>query len=212
MVQGITYHNDDNESEPASTPFITDFAQSCNNAFTTQWPHLSGALAGTAKDYYGLDQKWDIGLAGLSASYFNAPASASGSELAEEAFGQGELTASPLAMASVAATVDTGTFEQPILLPGTKQVTATALPASTDAQLKEMMQAVVTSGTAAPIGFGPGVYAKTGTADVQGEEQPNSWLIAFDPAQDVAVACLVLNSGYGAQVAGPEAKAFLDKY
>jgi hypothetical protein len=211
-VQGITYHNSNNESEPASTPFITDFAQSCNNAFTTQWPHLSGALARTAKDYYGLDQTWDIGISGASASYFNAPASASGSELAEEAFGQGELVASPLAMASVAATVDAGTFKQPILLPGTRQVTATALPASTDAQLKEMMQAVVTSGTAAPIGFGPGVYAKTGTADVQGEEQPNSWLIAFDPAQDVAVACLVLNSGYGAQVAGPEVKAFLGRY
>jgi Penicillin binding protein transpeptidase domain len=211
-VQGITYHNDNNESEPASTPFITDFAQSCNNAFTTQWPHLSGALARTAKDYYGLDQNWDIGITGASASYFNAPASASGSELAEEAFGQGQLTASPLAMASVAATVDAGTFRQPTLLTGTKQVTATALPASTDAQLKEMMQAVVTSGTAAPIGFGPGVYAKTGTADVQGEEQPNSWLIAFDPAQDVAVACLVLNAGYGAQVAGPEVKSFLGKY
>jgi hypothetical protein len=211
-VQGITYHNDDNESEPASTPFITDFAQSCNNAFTTQWPHLSGALARTAKDYYGLDQKWDIGITGALASYFNAPASASGSELAEEAFGQGQLVASPLAMASVAATVDAGTFRQPILLTGTKRVTATALPASTDAQLKELMQAVVTSGTAAPIGFGPGVYAKTGTADVQGEEQPNSWLVAFDPAQNVAVACLVLNSGYGAQVAGPEVKAFLGSY
>jgi hypothetical protein len=211
-VQGITYHNDDNESEPASTPFITDFAQSCNNAFTTQWPHLSGALARTAKDYYGLDQNWDIGITGASASYFNAPASASGSELAEEAFGQGELIASPLAMASVAATVDAGAFRQPILLSGTKQVTATALPASTDTQLKEMMQAVVTSGTAAPIGFGPGVYAKTGTADVQGEEQPNSWLIAFDPAQNVAVACLVLNAGYGAQVAGPEVKSFLGGY
>jgi hypothetical protein len=211
-VQGITYHNDNNESEPASTPFITDFAQSCNNAFTTQWPHLSGALARTAREYYGLDQKWDIGLAGLSASYFNAPASASGSELAEEAFGQGELTASPLAMASVAATVDTGSFKQPILLPGTKQVTATVLAARTDAQLKEMMQAVVTSGTAAPIGFGPGVYAKTGTADVQGEEQPNSWLIAFEPSQDVAVACLVLNAGYGAQYAGPEVKSFLGRY
>jgi len=211
-VQGITYHNDDNESEPASTPFLTDFAQSCNNAFTTQWPHLSGALARTARDYYGLDQKWDLGISGVSASYFNAPASASGSELAQEAFGEGELTASPLAMASVAATVDAGMFRQPILLAGTRRVTATALPASTDAQLKEMMQAVVSSGTAAGIGFGPGVYAKTGTADIQGQEQPNSWLIAFEPAQDVAVACLVVNAGYGAQYAGPEVKAFLGQY
>ena len=131
-VQGTTFHNDQNETEPATTPFMTDFAQSCNNAFTSQYEHLSGALASTAKEYYGLDQKWDIGISGISASYFNAPADASGSELAQEAFGQGALQASPLAMASVAATVDTGTFEQPILVPGTKQVTATALPAATD--------------------------------------------------------------------------------
>ena len=212
-VQGITYHNDNNETLPASTPFITDFAQSCNNAFSTQWPHLSGGvLARTAKEYFGLDQNWNIGIVGLSASYFNAPAGASGSELAQEAFGEGQLTASPLGMASVAATVDNGTFKQPILLAGAKQAAATALPASTDAQLKQMMQAVVTSGTAASIGFGSGVYAKTGTADIQGQEQPNSWLVAFDPAQDVAVACLVVNAGYGAQYAGPEVKAFLGSY
>jgi Penicillin binding protein transpeptidase domain len=55
-IQGITYHNDQGESEPASTPFITDFAQSCNNAFSTQWEHLTnGRLAETAKEYYGLD-------------------------------------------------------------------------------------------------------------------------------------------------------------
>ena len=68
------------------------------------------------------------------------------------------------------------------------------------------------SGTAAGVGFGPGVYAKTGTADIQGQEQPNSWLVAFEPAKDVAVAFLVVNAGYGAQFAGPEAKAFFDGY
>jgi Penicillin binding protein transpeptidase domain/NTF2-like N-terminal transpeptidase domain len=214
-VQGITYHNDKNETEPAGTPFITDFAQSCNNAFTSQYEHLSGAesaLASTAKEYYGLDQKWDIGIGNLSASYFNAPADSSGSELAQEAFGEGSLTASPLAMASVAATVDQGSFEQPILVAGTKQVTATALPATTDEYLKEMMRAVVTSGTAAGLGFGTSVYAKTGTADIQGQEQPNSWLIAFDSAQDIAVGCLVLDAGYGAQYAGPEVAKFLSSY
>ena len=113
-------------------------------------------------------------------------------------------------MASVAATVEYGSFKQPILVPGTKQASATPLPATTDADLKEMMRAVVSSGTAAGIGFGPTVYAKTGTADIVGQEQPNSWLIAFDPTKDVAVAALVLNAGYGAQFAGPEVKAFLD--
>jgi cytoskeletal protein RodZ len=212
-IQGITYHNDQGESEPASTPFITDFAQSCNNAFSTQWAHLTdGRLAETAREYYGLDQKWDIGIGRLSASYFNAPASASGSELAQEAFGEGSLTASPLAMASIAATIDSGRFRQPYLAAGGPLVTAKPLPATTDAWLKEMMRAVVTSGTAAPVGFGPGVYAKTGTADIDGQGQPNSWLIAFEPSADVAVACLVVNAGYGAQFAGPEVKAFLDSY
>ncbi|HEY0933503.1 MAG TPA: penicillin-binding transpeptidase domain-containing protein [Trebonia sp.] len=211
-VGGTTFHNDQGESEPAGTPFMTDFAQSCNNAFTSQYEHLSGALASTAKEYYGLNQDWDIGISGISASYFNAPASADGPELAQEAFGQGALQATPLAMASVVATVDTGSFKQPILVPGTKQLTAAALPGGTDADLKEMMRAVVTSGTAAGLGFGPNVYAKTGTADIQNQGKPNSWFVAFDSAQDVAVGCLVLSSGYGAQYAAPEVQNFLSHY
>jgi hypothetical protein len=212
-IQGITYHNDKGESEPASTPFITDFAQSCNNAFSTQWQYLTnGRLAETAKEYYGLDQDWDIGIGRISASYFNAPASASGSELAQEAFGEGSLTASPLAMASIAATIASGRFRQPYLAAGGPLVTAQPLPVTTDTWLKQMMRAVVTSGTAEPIGFGADVYAKTGTADVNGQGQPNSWLIAFEPSRDVAVACLVVNAGYGAQFAGPEVRAFLDSY
>jgi hypothetical protein len=212
-ITGITYHNDKGETYPPSTPFITDFAQSCNNAFSTQWSHLtSGRLAETARKYYGLDRNWDIGIGSLSASYFNAPPSASGSELAQEAFGQGQLTASPLAMASIAATIDSGRFRQPHLVAGGPLVHAKPLPATTDTWLKQMMRAVVSSGTAAGIGFGADVYAKTGTADIQGQGQPNSWLIAFEPSKDVAVACLVLNAGYGAQVAGPEVRAFLGSY
>ena len=211
-VQGITYHNDQGESEPPGTPFSLDFAMSCNNAFDQWWSQLNGQLASTAATYYGLGQAWDIGIPGESNAYFSAPADASGSELAEEAFGQGKLTASPLAMASVAATVDSDQFRQPILVPGTGTVSASPLPASTDQQLKDMMRDVVTEGTAVPIGLGPDVYAKTGTAEVQGQEQPNSWMVAFDPDQDVAIAALVIDAGYGAQVAGSEVKTFFDAY
>src|SRR6185437_5142154 len=189
-----------------------DFAKSCNNAFSQWWPQLNGQLASTAKTYYGLDRPWNIGLPGQSATYFNAPADASGSELAEEAFGEGQLTASPLAMASVAATVDAGQFHQPVLVPGTETVFGSPLPASTDQQLKDMMRDVVTEGTAASIGLGPDIYAKTGTADVQGQDEPNSWMVAFDPDKDIAIAAMVLNAGYGAQVAGSEIKTFFADY
>jgi hypothetical protein len=211
-VQGVTYHNDQGESEPPGTPFSYDFAQSCNNAFSQWWNQLSGQLASTANTYYGLDQPWNIGIPGESATYFYAPADASGSELAQEAFGEGQLTASPLAMASVAATVDSGQFRQPVLVPGTVTVSASPLPSSTDEQLKDMMRDVVTEGTAESIGLGPDVYAKTGTADVQGQDEPNSWMVAFAPDKDVAIAALVVNAGYGAQAAGPEVKTFFDGY
>jgi hypothetical protein len=211
-VQGVTYRNDQGESEPAGTPFSYDFAKSCNNAFSQWWMQLNGQLASTAQTYYGLDQSWNIGIPGESATYFNAPADASGSELAQEAFGEGKLTASPLAMASVAATVDSGQFRQPVLVTGTATVSASPLPASTDEQLKDMMRDVVTEGTAAGIGLGPDIYAKTGTADVQGQGQANSWMVAFDPDKDVAIAALVVNAGSGAQAAGPEVKTFFDGY
>jgi cell division protein FtsI/penicillin-binding protein 2 len=45
-----------------------------------------------------------------------------------------------------------------------------------------------------------------------GQAQPNSWFVAFDPNQDVAVACLVLNAGYGAQFAAPGVLKFLNGY
>ena len=218
-VQGVRIHNDKGESEPASTPLWQDFAQSCNNAFTQWWPKLSATsgsgpnkLAAAAKEYYGLDRRWDIGIGGESAKYFDAPPTASGSELAEEDFGEGLLTASPLAMASVAATVGNGSFKQPILVPGTQQITATPLSSSVDAQLKQEMRAVVTQGTAAGEGFGPDVYAKTGTADINGQEQPNSWFVAFEPDKNVAVAALDINAGYGAQFAAPEVQSFLSQY
>ena len=62
------------------------------------------------------------------------------------------------------------------------------------------------------LGFGPGIYAKTGTAGIQNQGSPNAWMVAFDPGEDVAIAALVINAGDGAQVAGPEIKTFFDQY
>ncbi|HEY3868657.1 MAG TPA: penicillin-binding transpeptidase domain-containing protein [Actinocrinis sp.] len=212
-VTGVTFQNSQGESRPAGTQFIDDFAASCNNAFTEQYQQLSGgALEKTAQTYFGLNEPWDIGL-GQPTPYFTMPSDAEDSELASEAFGQGTLGASPLAMASVAATVDAGVFHQPILLPGTTQVSATPLPQSTDQGLQQMMRAVVTysDGTAAGDGFGSDVYAKTGTADHGAPgSSPNSWMIAYDPGEDIAIGCVVLNGNYGSQSAGPEAASVLN--
>jgi hypothetical protein len=209
-ADGEVINNAGGESEPAGTPFLTDFAASCNNAFDRWYSSLAPqTLAQTAQKYYGLNRPWNIGI-GSAVPYYTSPAEASNAELALELFGQGRLEASPLAMASVAATVDTGSFRQPIVVPGQSQPAATPLPPAVHQDLWQLMRAVTQSGgTAAGVfdGVNSSVYAKTGTADVSGQGQPNSWMVAFDPTLNVAVGCLVLNAGYGASVAGPEVAA-----
>jgi hypothetical protein len=220
-VQGVKIHNATSspnslsgteDFEPNSTPFSTDFAQSCNNAFTQWWQKMDdGKLANAASTYYGLNRPWDIGL-GSQDTYFSMPSDQSGSELAEELYGQGQIEASPLAMASVAATVDTGAFHQPYLVSGlTDKATATPLPASVKSSLYTLMREVVTSGTAQGVGFGPGVYGKTGTAEAAANKDnyPNGWMVVFNPSKDIAVGCVVVDSNTGALTAGPEANYVL---
>ena len=217
-VQGISIHNSTSSAnslagtedfEPPSTPFSTDFAQSCNNAFTRWWQVMdNGKLAGAASTYYGLNRPWDIGL-GSQGTYFSMPSDQSGSELAEELYGQGQIEANPLSMASIAATVDTGAFHQPYLVSGlTDMATATPLPSTVKSDLYTMMREVITSGTADAVGFGPGIYGKTGTAEAAANKDnyPNGWMIVFDPSKDIAVGCVVVDSNFGASTAGPEVK------
>jgi cell division protein FtsI/penicillin-binding protein 2 len=214
VINGNTFKNDKGESEPPGTPFLTDFAASCNNACARWYSSLgASALAQTAQKSYGLNQQWNIGI-GPGGPYYTIPSTAYNGELAQELFGQGQLATAPLAMASVAATVDTGSFKQPIVVAGQPQLAATPLPASVHQDMWQMMRAVTQAGgTAAGVfdGVGSAVYGKTGTADVGGQGQPNSWMVAFDPALNVAVGCLVLSAGYGAAVAGPEVAAALQQ-
>ena len=215
-VNGTVFANSENESEPANTPFLTDFAVSCNNAFG-QWYDKIGSttLAQTAEKYYGLNQQWNFGT-GAAGPYYSIPSSASNGELFQELFGQGQLEAAPLAMASVAATVDTGSFKQPIVVQGAAQLSATSLPTNVQQDLWQMMKAVTTEsdGTAYNLfsGVSSTVYGKTGTADVGStQDKPNSWMVVFDPTLDIAIGCVVLDAGYGASFAGPETAAVLQQ-
>jgi hypothetical protein len=205
-ADGITLHNSEQESG-SGVSFLWDFAQSCNNAFSRFNTKITrDDLVNTAHDYYGFNQKWDVGF-GEPTVYGTIPNTSSNS-LAEELVGQDQITTSPLVMASVAATVANCSFKQPIIVPGQAQISATALPASTCSNLKTLMRAVVTSGTLASVFNGQsGVYGKTGTAEV-GNKTPNSWTIVFKG--DYAVGALAVGGNFGAQTAGPEIKAMLD--
>ena len=64
-----------------------------------------------------------------------------------------------------------------------------------------MMRAVVTSGTAAGVGFRAGVFGKTGTAEYGTGTQSHGWFIGY--RGDVAFAVLVEGGGFGAEQRGP---------
>jgi len=207
-IDSTVLHN--SEGEAGDYTYKMDFATSCNNAFSSFWDHsgMTGdLLAQTAQTYFGLNQDWDIGL-GQKASYMNIPKGLSRGGLAESLVGQGDVVSCPLAMCSVAATVASGSFKQPILLPGQKQLAATPLGPNLQANLKALMGSVITSGTAATVAFPKNghFYGKTGTAEVGSGASlyNNSWFVVFDDQHDLAVCALSIKGGYGAATAAPE--------
>jgi hypothetical protein len=212
------YHNDEGLANGFSgADLLTAYEMSCNTSFvnaTIGHGLALDALSKTAHDYYGMNQPWDMGIG--AATYGTAgnqqvPAADTHSLLAASAFGQGRTTMSPLTMAAVAATVATGQFHQPILIPGYKALaTAQPLPKDVDANLQTMMRGVITNGTATSLqNISPTLGAKTGSAEPNNTDKTDSWMICMDPQHDVAVAALVLNAGFGNSAAGPAIAAMM---
>ncbi|HLX09515.1 MAG TPA: FtsW/RodA/SpoVE family cell cycle protein [Thermoanaerobaculia bacterium] len=142
--------------------------------------------------------------------------------LPQAAYGQGQVIATPLQMARVAATVaDQGTMpevrwiqaEQGARPAAAKAATPAGLPvldAAATAIIARAMRGVVTEGTAAAFlaGVQPPMAGKTGTAEVQ-DKKSHSWFIGFAPygaaSRRIAVAVIVEHGGYGGRLAAPAA-------
>jgi hypothetical protein len=65
------------------------------------------------------------------------------------------------------------------------------------------MKHTAAAGTAAEAmaGLGPDFGAKTGSAEVDNQEKPNGWFIAY--RGDLAAAAVVQAAGTGGETAGP---------
>ena len=210
-IDGRTFHNDKNEHLGA-TNLQTAFAVSCNSTFAllaTQ--RLTGATLASMARVFGFNATPELGLP-ASLGQFSTPHDPV--DLAADAFGQGTDLVNPLSQAAEVAAIDSGIWRPPVLVVSPKphqkykpHVISTAILDT----LRPMMQAVVTSGTAAGVGFPPGVYGKTGTAEYGTGPHPNAhgWFIGYQG--DIAFAVLVEGGGYGADSAGPIANAFLRK-
>ncbi|WP_242901895.1 penicillin-binding transpeptidase domain-containing protein [Actinomadura terrae] len=202
-----TIHNDQNHAL-GTTTLREAFAASCNTTFARLAVEKAGAKKlAAAAEAFGFGTRL---APGLSAAPCPFPAIGSGAALAEAGIGQGQVLASPLLMASVAAAVADGTWRAPRLLSpkliregGGRVPDAHEVPGA--AELRTMMRAVVTGGTAARAGLPDGTSGKTGTAEYDGGT--HAWFIGF--RGDLAFSVLVPDGGSGPEIAAPLAAAFL---
>ncbi|SHM22936.1 penicillin-binding transpeptidase domain-containing protein [Actinacidiphila paucisporea] len=200
LTVGKEFHNVETSEHPGAT-FLDDFAESCNTAFISLRGRLGDQELGrVARTYFGVGQDWHVGVPSFDGS---VPVAKDETEKAASMIGQGRLQANPLVMASVTATAVSGAFHQPRITGKAEDETSTtALPPAVVAQLRTMMRATVTRGTARILADLPGaVGAKTGTAEVSDDEPNNGWLVAY--RGNVAVACVVEQGVTGGGSAGP---------
>ena len=208
-IGGRTFHNDQNEHLGA-TSLQTAFAVSCNSTFAMlAYQRLGGSALASMAATFGFNTSPNLGIP-ATLGKFTTPHQPV--DVAADAFGQGTDLVNPLSQASVAAAIEDGTWRSPILVtsPQPRQASPSHAisPAILDT-LRPMMRAVVTSGTAAGVGFQPGVYGKTGTAQYGTGNKSHGWFIGY--RGDLAFAVLVEGGGYGANSAGPVANTFLRK-
>jgi cell division protein FtsI/penicillin-binding protein 2 len=213
VVDGKTFKN--YSDYPAGglgrIPLRTALANSCNTAFISQRGKVGADGLEQAAAALGLGQDHDLG---FPAFFGQVGRPESQTQAAASMIGQGTVLASPMAMATVVASVLKGSAVVPVLLPdqkATPATPATPLTGQEAATLRTMMRGVVENGSASllrDVRGGP-VIAKTGTAEY-GDTPPlptHAWMVAG--RGDLAVAVFVEKGDSGSGTAGPVIKAFL---
>jgi len=218
-------------SATGDVPLRTAFAHSCNTAMIGQRDKVAQADLATAASDLGLvDDEVAAPVLGVPAFLGAVPAKAGGTEHAASMIGQGKVQASPLGMATVAASVAAGHRVQPVLVrddagddkgasasPSAEESAKEAAPkepstpgVSKDeaAVLRDLMHGVVTEGSADMLQDVPGIVgAKTGTAQYGDGSKQHVWMLAI--VDDLAVAVFVEDGHRGSDTAGPLMEDFL---
>ncbi len=220
-VDGFAFHNVPGypSDETGDISLSDAIAHSCNTAMVAQRDMIDDGALQDAAASLGLGAEADLG---VPAFFGEVPDAESETEHAADLIGQGRVLASPLAMATVAASISAERTVTPRLIDGEdddedgdESTAAGADPLTADeaTALRRMMRAAVTDGSASVLKkVDPPVAAKTGTAEYgergdDGEYPTHAWLIATQG--DLAVAVFVEDGDGGGATAGPLARDFL---
>jgi cell division protein FtsI/penicillin-binding protein 2 len=210
-VFGKSFKNYDGLAAYGAGTMQKAFNESCNTAFISQHGRLPKDGMTKAAALFGIGPELN-----LSIPAYGGQVPAPKDDVAEAAsmIGQGTVTASPLGVAMIGATVAHGTAMKPVLVPGKDAAgpAASPLPPATAAALRTFMRTTVTGGTAKVLAGNGAVAAKTGTAEVvqNGKVVTNGWMVGY--RGDVAFAVIVEGGESGAKAAGPILKNFLGRF
>ena len=191
-VGGQTFTSDNTGQQRS---FSTDFAQGCSTAFAGLSERFSPSQFLQTVREFGIGSTWNLPVPAFSGS---VPSAANDAGLAAQTVGQGNVQASPLSMAMVAGSVDSGSWHVPQVVqaaPGAVAQAATPLPSDTVTALHSLMREAVTSGAAkAARASGGQVYGQVGL--VHTGSTWASWFVGYQG--DIAIA--VVEYGKTAQL------------
>jgi penicillin-binding protein A len=192
------------------------FAESCNSVFAPLGAKVGARRLVAAARAFGFNEKPRIPEA--KTSTISAAADLKDSlAVGAAAIGQDRDLATPLAMASVGATIATGGRRaRPRITRLDRVIRRRAVSVRVAHQVRSMMIDVVRSGTGTAAAL-PGVQVagKTGTAELRPNssdpKDADAWFVAFAPAERprVAVAVMLVGAGFGGKAAAPIARETL---
>ncbi len=197
------------------------FQESCNNAFARIAMNLGDEKLRKTAENFGFNDNFLFRTMVVENSSYPTE-NRTETELAWTGVGQSELLVTPMHMCLIAAAVaNDGVMMEPYVVAKTvanngtlrsatqSRVYRQAMEPETAALIKEYMRLVVTGGTGKSANItGVRVCGKTGSAEVDTQENTNAWFVGFidDAAHPYAIAVVVEDAGGGGSVAAPIAR------
>jgi penicillin-binding protein A len=213
-LSGVTLRNAGGES--CGGTLVRSFVESCNSVFAPLGARVGARKLVDMAEGFGFNEP--IRVPAAKTSTISQPGKLRDSlAVGAAAIGQDRDLATPVQMASVAATIgNRGTHARLRVVRNQKVLRRRVVSRRVADEVRSMMIGVVQSGTGTAAAIpGVTVAGKTGTAELRpnstNPKDADAWFVAFAPASKprVAVGVMLVGAGFGGTAAAPIARRVL---